>query len=148
VEFVARILNSGAEFVAVDNPVANRLTLHVLSAVAENEARLISERTRAALAAAKARGALLGSARPGHWDGREEARKAGAAKGAVIAARVRAEKADQAYSDLYDLVTRLRDEGLSLQDIADSLNENGHTTRRGKPWNPVQVSRVLARAPR
>src|SRR5215831_7552936 len=62
VEFLARVMNSGADFVACDNPAANRLTLHILTAVAEAEAKAISDRTKAALAAAKARGALLGSA--------------------------------------------------------------------------------------
>ena len=78
VEFVARVMNSSVDFVACDNPAANRLTLHILAAVAEAEAKAISDRTKTALAAAKARGTKLGSARPGHWEGREDARLAGA----------------------------------------------------------------------
>src|SRR5262245_39203750 len=62
VEFLARVMNSGCEFAAVDMPSANRFMLHVMAAVAEHEAKAISDRTRAALAAAKARGMLLGSA--------------------------------------------------------------------------------------
>ena len=65
VEFLAKVMNSNAEFVACDNPAANRLTLHILAAVAEAEAKAISDRTKAALAAAKKRGIKLGSARPG-----------------------------------------------------------------------------------
>src|SRR4051812_295571 len=90
VEFLAKIMDSAVDFVAADNPAANRLTLHILSAVAEAEAKAISDRTKAALSAAKARGAKLGSARPGHWKGREEARQAGAVKGAVAASQARA----------------------------------------------------------
>src|SRR5271165_529755 len=77
VEFLARVMNSETDFVACDNPAANRLTLHIHAAVAEAEAKAISERTKAALSAAKARGTLLGSARPGHWEGREDARQEG-----------------------------------------------------------------------
>jgi len=64
VEFLARILNAGTDFVACDYPSANRLTLHIMAAVAENEAKAVSDRTKAALAAAKARGTLLGSSVP------------------------------------------------------------------------------------
>jgi DNA invertase Pin-like site-specific DNA recombinase len=59
--FVATLMDSGVEFVAVDNPHANKLTIHILAAVAEHEREAISERTRAALAAAKARGKPQGA---------------------------------------------------------------------------------------
>lgn len=146
VEFLARVMNSGCDFVACDNPTANRLTLHVLAAVADDEARRISERTKAGLAALKARGVKLGSARPGHWDGNEDARLKGLAKARTVAAEVRSEQADQAYADIFTLVTEWRASGITLAGIAEKLNADGHTTRRGKPWNPVQVSRVLERA--
>ncbi len=146
VEFLARVLNAGTDFVAVDNPAANRLTLHILAAVAEAEAKAISERTKAALQAAKARGVALGSAREGHWDGREEARLQGAQHGAKVSAEVRSKAAAEAYADLQPMMSELRAGGASLQAIADKLNADGHTTRRGRPWNPVQVARVLERA--
>jgi DNA invertase Pin-like site-specific DNA recombinase len=66
--FVATLMESGVEFVAVDNPHANKLTIHILAAVAEHEREAISERTKAALAAAKARGKRLGTPRP-PWRG-------------------------------------------------------------------------------
>jgi DNA invertase Pin-like site-specific DNA recombinase len=146
VRFLATVMDSGANFVACDNPHANRVTLHILAAVAEAEAKAISDRTKAALAAAKARGTLLGSSRPGHWDGREAARLAGARAGAVAATKARREAAGEAYADLVPIVAKLKDSGFSLRSIAERLNAEGHTTRRGKPWNPVQVSRVLERA--
>jgi len=146
VAFTSAIMDSGADFRACDNPTANRLTLHILAAVAENEAKAISDRTRVALQAAKARGTLLGSARPGHWEGHEEARLAGARHGAKLAGIMASRNADEAYSDLLPMLKDLHIQGKSLQDIADELNTAGHTTRRGKPWNRMQVARVLQRA--
>jgi DNA invertase Pin-like site-specific DNA recombinase len=146
VKFLATVMDSGANFVACDNPHANRLTLHILAAVAEAEAKSISDRTKAALTAAKARGTLLGSARPDHWKGREDSRLAGAKAGAVAAAKARSEAASEAYTDLVPFVAKLKGEGHSLRAIAERLNAEGHTTRRGRPWNPVQVARVLGRS--
>jgi len=60
VAFIANLLEAGVEIAAADMPEANRFLLHVMAAVAEHEAQAISERTRAALAAAKARGVALG----------------------------------------------------------------------------------------
>jgi DNA invertase Pin-like site-specific DNA recombinase len=142
VEFLARVMNSGTEFIACDNPAANRLTLHILSAVAEAEAKQISERTKAALAAYKARGGLLGGQLP---QCRNNLTPAAIAKGREIAKESRALAATEAYSDLAPEMAKMRDSGMSLRDIAAKLTAAGHTTRSGKPWNQVQVARVLAR---
>ena len=83
VEFLARVLNAGTEFVACDNPAANRLTLHILAAVAEAEAKAISERTKAALAAYKARGGKLGGQLPQCRNLTHEARRKGAQRAGV-----------------------------------------------------------------
>jgi len=64
VAFIANLMESGVEFVAVDMPYANKLTMHILAAVAKHECEMISARTKAALAQAKARGVKLG--RPDH----------------------------------------------------------------------------------
>ena len=133
-------------FVACDDPHANELTVDIKVVVAQDELRKISERTKAALAAAKARGVKLGSARPGHWQGREQARLAGLAKASERAAQVNRRAANDAYADIYPVVSELRDKGFSLRAIAAELNAMGHTTRRGKSWNPMQVSHVLDRA--
>jgi DNA invertase Pin-like site-specific DNA recombinase len=63
VHFISGLMNSDVEFIAVDMPSANRLTIHILAAVAEHEREMISQRTKAALAAAKARGTKLGNPR-------------------------------------------------------------------------------------
>ncbi len=142
VHFLSGLMEAGVEFVCCDMPSANRLTLHILAAVAEDEARRISERTKAALAAYKARGGVLGAARPGAYRLRGGA-NATAARRAGEVSRARAE---EAYGDLRTWLIELRAEGLSLRQIARRLNEEGHTTRQGKAWNQVQVGRVLERA--
>jgi DNA invertase Pin-like site-specific DNA recombinase len=142
--FLCSLLDAGVDVVACDNPTVNRLTLQILAVLAENEARSISERTKAALAALKARGEKLGSARPGHWDGKEDARLAGLGK-ARIASRIATQaRKTAAYADLLPDVTSWRENGVTLQAIADKLNDAGHTTRRGRRWSPVQVQRLLA----
>lgn len=145
VAFLSALMESSVDFVAVDNPHANRLTIHILAAVAEDEARRISERTKVALAAAKARGTKLGSARPGHWDGREQVRQAAIQKAVKVASKVRTKDTDDAYRDLAPMMRKLRDAGNSLQTIANTLNVEGYETRRGMAWNPMQVRRVLQR---
>jgi DNA invertase Pin-like site-specific DNA recombinase len=145
VEFTAALMNSGVEFIACDNPHANRLTIHILAAVAESEAKSTSERTKAALAAAKRRGVLLGSARPGHWEGREDRRALGVRKATKVAAAERTKDAASAYSFLMPTIRELRDDGETLDAIANTLNEAGHVTRRGKPFHPLMISRLLER---
>jgi len=139
-------MEANIDFLACDNPHANKFTIHILAAVAEHEAEQISQRTKVALAAAKKRGVKLGSARPGHWDGKEDRRQAGLKKARTAAAKVHRETFDDEYADLFPIVKGLHSDGKSLQVIASELNGMGHTTRRGKPWNRMQVSRVLKRA--
>ena len=138
VHFLSGLMEAGVEFVCCDMPSANRLTLHIMAAVAEDEAKRISERTKAGLAAYKARGGVLGAARPGAY------RLKGGAnpKAAQRAGEVATEKARAAYEDLAPVIAGMQADGLSLRAIAGRLNAKGHTTRRGKPWNQVQVRRV------
>lgn len=143
VHFISGLMESKVDFVACDNPNANRLTIHILAAVAEDEAVRISQRTKAALEAAKARGVALGSARPGHWDGREDRRIAGAHAGGDAARKKYAEQGREVYQPVLAKVQGMRVGGMSLQEIADALNAAGHTTVRGFPWNKVQVSRLI-----
>lgn len=145
VAFLSALMENKADFVCCDNPHANTLTLHVLAACAEQEVKAISERTKAALAAAKRRGVLLGSARPNHWAGREHRR--GWRRAVKAASAVHRQTATAAYIDLYAPVCDLRSQGHSLASIAAELNNQGHSTRRGLPWNAMQVLRVLRRAP-
>lgn len=148
VAFTSAVMDSAVEFVCCDNPHANRLTLHILAAVAEDEARRISTRTKEALAAARRRGIKLGSHRPGHWKGakRAAARLVGLQKATKVAAKLRAEQGRIAYAHLHPMILQLRSGGSSLRKVAAVLNEKGHRTVHGMMWNPVQVARVLGRA--
>ena len=140
VAFTSALMESGVDFVACDNPHANRLTIHILAAVAEDEARRISERTKAALEAAKRRGVKLGAARP-------ECRNltdAGRRRGNEASASAAKQQADEAYLDLRDFFAALRP-AFSYQQIADILNMRGERTRRGKPWTDVAVLRACGR---
>jgi DNA invertase Pin-like site-specific DNA recombinase len=82
VAFIANLLEAGVEIAAADMPEANRFLLHVMAAVAEHEAQAISDRTRAALAAAKARGVALGWSMPGRAGEQRHAARKGAARNA------------------------------------------------------------------
>jgi len=75
--------------------------------------------------------------------GRTGKRLAGLKKAREAAAEAHQKAFEEGYSDLFPIVKERREAGRSLQWIADELNDMGHTTRRGKPWNRMQVSRLL-----
>jgi DNA invertase Pin-like site-specific DNA recombinase len=134
-------MESGVEFVCCDNPHANRLTLHILAAVAEDEARRISERTKVALAAYKARGGLLGAHRPNAHRFRGGANPRAAERAAEVARA----NWQRAYADVVDDIQHWHQGGASLRDIAQLLNDQGKMTRWKKPWYPLLVRRILDR---
>jgi DNA invertase Pin-like site-specific DNA recombinase len=140
VHFISSLMESGVDFIACDFPEANRLTVHILAAVAEHEATMISARTKAALTAAKARGVVLGGQR-----GSSERMAGMAAKGTRVSATARQESAAKRRHDLLPLIMELRSNGAgSLRAIAEGLNRAGLTTARGGFWSAVQVQRILA----
>jgi len=141
VAFTSTLMEAGVDFVACDNPHANKLTIHILAAVAEDEARRISDRTKAALAAYKARGGKLGASRPQSRNLTQEARE----RGAKAAGEAVKTKARETYADLIDDMIKMREAGATFEAIADRLNQQGHTTQRGKPWTPTAAWRVLKR---
>jgi DNA invertase Pin-like site-specific DNA recombinase len=143
VAFTSQLMEGGVDFVCCDNPHATRLTIHVLAAVAEHEAQAISQRTKAALQAAKARGSLLGSHRPGHWEGREQARERGQAEATKAAAEAKKAKRLVQPEAVAPLLKELQAAGLSLRAMAEKLNEKGTLSLSGLPWNPMGVSRIL-----
>lgn len=124
VAFVSSLMESGVEFTAVDFPHANRLTVHILAAVAEHEAKMISDRTKAALAAAKARGIKLGRSK-GEGNVITDEYRAKAAT--VLKARAEARAAD-----LAPIIADLRASGAtSLRSLAAGLTQAGIAPPRG-----------------
>ena len=134
--FVASLLRDGVEFVACDAPYANRLTLGILAAVSEDEGRRISERVRAALVQAKARGTVLGGYR-----GFPISANAGAKGRATqrVAAQSRAEA-------LKPILAELSQQGIvTTPAIAQALNAKNVTTPRGARWHAASVARMMHR---
>jgi DNA invertase Pin-like site-specific DNA recombinase len=136
--FLLGLERSGIAFTAADMPNANRLTVGIMTMVAEEERRAISERTKAALAAAKERGVKLG--------GRIENLK-NADLGRRRAAETRRKKAKSRTADLLPVINAIRAEGItSATGIAKALNEREIPTTRGGRWQAVQVQRILQSA--
>src|SRR4051794_23847656 len=137
--FLLGLEKAGVDFVAADMPSANRLTVGIMAMVADEERRMISKRTKDALAAAKARGKRLGGDR-GNLP-------AVADQGRALSLAKRQEKASRRAADLGPIIAELQASGAtSLRQIAAGLNARGIMTARGGAWSAVQVTRVLERA--
>jgi len=134
--FLMTLRDAGVNFVAADMPEANTMTVGVMAVVAQHEAEAISARTKAALAAAKSRGTVLGGYRTNAPDISLHTKKANQAVSA---------KALRDAEDRRDLVEALMAEGLSLTGIAVRLNEARVRTPRGGAWTSTTVSRTLRR---
>ncbi|WP_235924493.1 recombinase family protein [Roseomonas harenae] len=139
--FLLGLQKAGVEFIAADMPHANRLTIGIMALVAEEEARAISARTKAALAAAKARGVRLGGVREGQQLPPPEA----AARGREAASEAHQAKADRTASRLVRRIAEWTAQGTSLAGIARALNEGGEPSPRGGRWTATAVKRALER---
>jgi len=129
VAFISNLMDSKIDFVAVDMPYANRLSLHVLAAVAEHEREMISKRTILALQAAKARGVKLGNP------------SLAATAHRAYEAITRNKEAHHA--SVKPILEDLRKSGCSLSEIAQELNERNVPTARGGLWYPTTVKNIL-----
>ena len=137
VAFIANLLESGAEVAAADMPEANRFVLHIMAAVAEQEGRAISERTKVALEAAKARGVALGASNP-------IIRKS-LANAKAKSLHTRKIRADEHAANVLPIIQQIEVGGASLRQIASTLNERGIKTARGGLWYAATVRNILAR---
>ncbi len=127
VHFISGLLESDVKFVAIDMPNADRFMLHVYAAMAEEEARRISERTKAALRAAKERGVQLG-------------------KNGSVLGQVRSREADERAKRIGPKIMRMKQSnGMSFREIAAQLNDLGVETERGAVWHPTTVFRAYNR---
>ena len=130
--FIATLMDSGVEFIAVDNPHANKLTVHILAAVAQHEREVIAQRTKDALQAAKARGVVLGNP------------KLDAVRDRAVAS-VKAD-ADRFARNVAPIIREIQSSGVpSHRGIARALNARGVATARGGAWTAVQVGSILRR---
>ncbi|NML92372.1 recombinase family protein [Novosphingobium olei] len=137
--FTLQLRNSGVDFTCADNPDVNRLTIGLLAVINEDERERISERTKAALAAAKARGQKLGNP-----NGAAALRRAG--KGNEAAVKGMIARADAFAESLRDTVVALQSSGIStLTAMAAALNDNHIKTARAGVWHTSSVRNLLGR---
>jgi DNA invertase Pin-like site-specific DNA recombinase len=155
VEFTSALYNTGVDFFCCDNPTANKLTIQLLSVIAEHEAEAISARIKSALAVKKERirngivtnkdGSEMkpvnGAYRLGNPNGFGEHQKLGVQRIKELAA------SNKANIQALDIICSARKQRLTLQQIAHKLNALQYTTRNGKQFTPTQVSRLLQKCP-
>jgi len=138
--FLLTLRDAGTEIVAVDMPNANSVTVGIMAVIAEEERRLISERTKAAMGAAKARGVKFGNP-----NGAEAFHRTGF-RGAKIGTEANRARAQQRAESLRDVLAEIQAEGaISYAAIARALNDRHIATRTGKNWQPCSVKMLMDR---
>lgn len=136
--FLLSLRDAGVDFVAADMPDANRMTVGIMAIIAEHERDAISARTKAALAAAKARGVCLGKP--------ENLTPAHAQRGRELGRAAKTARADSRNADLAPVIRDVMAGGrTTLAQLADALNERHIPASRGGAWSPTQVARVMNR---
>lgn len=137
VAFIAKLQESSAKFACADMPDANQLTIHIFAALAEHERKMISERTKRAMQAAKRKGRVFGNP-----NGARALRGLGN-KPAVKALKA---EADRHAQDVLPIVQDIEASGVTtLHGIAAELNDRGILTARSGQWHPTTVKNLLER---
>jgi DNA invertase Pin-like site-specific DNA recombinase len=136
--FISQLMDQGVKFVCCDMPEANEFTIHIFAALAQQERKLISKRTKDALAVLKAQGVKLGSPQNLPTDAWVKA----------VAVRQQKAASNPGRKQAKELVIRYRKEGYTLQMIADKLNSLGMQTIRGCQYTPMQVKRLIGSGPK
>lgn len=137
--FLLDLQESGVDFVACDMPEANAMTVGIMAVMAQAEAKAISDRTKAAMQAAKDRGQTFGNP-----NGAAPLRRAG--KGNVASVQAMQKRADARATDLADVLEDLEMKGFTtLQAQANELNRRGIKTARGGRWHASSVSNLRRR---
>ncbi len=133
--FIFALRDSGVAFVCCDMPDANSLTVGLFAVIAQHEREMISKRTKDALTAKKARGAVLGT----------PANMTPAAIAKSLNIRQENARTNQQNQQAARLGVLLHAQGHTLQQIAQELNDGGYRTRRGQLFFPMSVQRLLKR---
>lgn len=129
---ISYLIQTGVNFVCADAPGDAPFILQIKAAVYEEEARLISKRTKAALAAKREQGFKLGNPRFQDAD-------------RTLRAKLEIQEAKKAYEQLEGLINRFRDEGMGYEKVAKELNILGFKTRQGAEFKGMTVKRILGR---
>ena len=150
VAFLANLMEAGVDFVCCDMPTANKFTIHIMAAVAQQEREAISRRTKEALDSVKAKLAR-GETHISRSSGQEVSRL-GNPNGLKVSrpdlgTAARVAKADAHAAERIGIIRAIQADKPSLRAVADVLNERGITTPRpGGQWTAMTVKRVLDRA--
>lgn len=126
VHFISGLMETGVDFVVADMPHADRFRLHLEAVIAEDEARRISDRTKKALAAAKAKGIVLGK------------------NGSKLAAQNKAAAVER-LAPVAPLLSEMKGQGLTLRQMVASLNDRGVISPAGGKWHLANLHRALGR---
>lgn len=143
VHFISGLMESGVDFIAADMPHANRLTIHILAAMAEHEREMISQRTHAGMEAAK-REIELNGFRISRRSGKPYSKHGNPNWGPALEKAHQARRTPEQLEEIVQtMMDQLRAEGLSLRQIADKLNASGLRTPAGGAWHASSVHKSL-----